>query len=221
MTEALFLIKVMEPIRVEAQPVGEYLYQVKWDGMRWITYKSKQGTFFQTKAQKVFTARFAELDHGFNWLPPESMIDGEVVVLREGLPHFPSLLRRLHSRFLKLPELEVDYIIFDILFWKGRDWRNKPLSDRLELLEQCIPASERCQRIETFSDGAKLWKGIEQLGTRLGHISTPLLWDEVVQGVNPDDFHVRSFRERLKKVGDLSTVMGQNNDFSSILHYFT
>ena len=97
MSEALFPIKVMEPIRVENQPVGEYLYQVKWDGMRWITYKSKQGTF----------------------------------------------------------------------------------------------------------------------------ISTPLLWDEVVQGVNPDDFHVRSFRERLIKVGDLSTVMSQNNGFSLILHCFT
>lgn len=164
MIEVLFPIKVMEPIRVETQPVGEYLYQVKWDGMRWITYKSERGTFFQTKAQKVFTARFAELDNSFNWLPPESMIDGEVVVLREGLPHFPSLLRRLHSRSPKFPELEVDYIIFDVLFWKGRDWRDKPLSDRLEFLEQCIPASERCQRIETFSDGTKLWKGIEQLG---------------------------------------------------------
>ncbi|TGE31196.1 hypothetical protein E4K68_18340 [Desulfosporosinus sp. Sb-LF] len=57
--------------------------------------------------------------------------------------------------------------------------------------------------------------------TRLGHISTPLLWEEVVQGINPDDFHVRSFRARLKKVGDLSTMMSHENDFSSILHYFT
>jgi len=56
--------------------------------------------------------------------------------------------------------------------------------------------------------------------TRLGTISTPLLWEEVVKGVNPDDFHVRSFRKRLEKVGDLSTVMSMNNDFSSILHYF-
>ncbi|WP_197079392.1 non-homologous end-joining DNA ligase [Desulfosporosinus sp. I2] len=57
--------------------------------------------------------------------------------------------------------------------------------------------------------------------TRLGHISTPLLWEEVVQGINPDDFHVRSFRRRLEKVGDLSTMMTKGNDFSSILHYFT
>jgi len=164
MVELQFPVKVMEPVRVKELPGGDYLYQVKWDGMRWITYKSARGIAFQTKGQKVFTSRFAELDHNLNRLPPESMIDGEVVVLREGLPHFPSLLRRLHSHFYKNPELEVDYIIFDVLFWEGEDWRNTPLRDRLELLGQRIPASERCHRIETFTDGSKLWKGIEQLG---------------------------------------------------------
>jgi len=162
--EVQFPIKVMEPRRVEMLPLGEYIYQVKWDGMRWITYKSTRGILFQTKGQKVFTARFAELDHSFNWLPRESMIDGEVVVLREGSPHFPSLLRRIHSRSHMHLELEVDYIIFDVLFWEGKDWRNKPLRDRLELLEQRVPPSERCHVIETFADGAKLWNGIEQLG---------------------------------------------------------
>ena len=164
MVEVQFPVKVMEPIRVEKLPLGDYLYQVKWDGMRWITYKSTRGTFFQTKGQKVFTARFAELDHSMDWLPTESMIDGEVVVLREGAPHFPSLLRRIHSHSLKNPELEVNYIIFDVLFWKGEDWRNKPLSERLELLKQRIPPSERCHGIETFADGAQLWNGVEQLG---------------------------------------------------------
>ena len=164
MAEVQFPIKVMEPRRVEALPLGDYIYQVKWDGMRWVTYKSARGMFFQTKGQKVFSARFAELDHSFNWLPPESIIDGEVVVLRDGLPHFPSLLRRIQSHSHKHPELEVEYIIFDVLFWKGEDWRNKPLRDRLELLEQRIPPSERCQVIETFADGAKLWNGIEQHG---------------------------------------------------------
>ncbi|MDO0824836.1 non-homologous end-joining DNA ligase [Desulfosporosinus nitroreducens] len=56
--------------------------------------------------------------------------------------------------------------------------------------------------------------------TRLGTVSTPLLWEEVVQGVNPADFNVRTFQKRLEKVGDLSTVMAKTNEFSSILHYF-
>ena len=164
MAEVQFPLKVMEPIRVEELPLGDYIYQVKWDGMRWITYKSKRGMFFQTKGQKIFTERFTELDHSMDWLPVESMIDGEVVVLREGSPHFPSLLQRIHSRSHKHPTLRVDYIIFDVLFWKGDDWRYKPLRDRLALLEQTIPPSEHCHVIETFTDGELLWKGIEQLG---------------------------------------------------------
>lgn len=40
MVEVQFPLKVMEPIRVDNLPMGDYLYQVKWDGMRWITYKS-------------------------------------------------------------------------------------------------------------------------------------------------------------------------------------
>ena len=43
----------------------------------------------------------------------------------------------------------------------------------------------------------------------------------MVNGINPDVFHLRSIRKRLKKVGDLSKVMNQKNDFSLILHYFT
>lgn len=162
--EPEFPVKVMEPRRVDELPVGDFLYQVKWDGMRWVTYQSKQGILFQTKAQKLFKARFAELDHCFDWLPAGSMLDGEVVVLRDGTPHFPSLLRRIHSSPLKVPELEVNYVIFDVLFWEGEDWRQKHLRERLELLEQCIPPSDRFHKIETFIDGTSLWKGIEQMG---------------------------------------------------------
>ncbi|MDA8221109.1 hypothetical protein [Desulfosporosinus sp.] len=120
-----FPVKVMEPKRVEVMPSGEFIYQVKWDGKRWITYKSKQETLFQTKAQKIFKSRFAELDHCFDWLPEGSMLDGEVVVLRDGLPHFTSILRRIHSLSLKQSELEVNYVILDVLAWEGEDWRSQ------------------------------------------------------------------------------------------------
>lgn len=106
MVEIHFPIKVMEPMRVETLPVGDYLYQVKWDGMRWVAYKSALEIMCQTKGQKVFPARFAELDHSLDWLPPESMIDGEVVVLRDGLPHFKTLLLS-HLNKVYFPEQEI------------------------------------------------------------------------------------------------------------------
>ena len=72
MAEVQFPVKVMEPVRVEALPVGDYLYQVKWDGMRWITYKSSRGMQFQTKAQKVFYDAFSRAGSQY-----ELVTDGE------------------------------------------------------------------------------------------------------------------------------------------------
>lgn len=54
----------------------------------------------------------------------------------------------------------------------------------------------------------------------LGQVSTPLLWEEVLSGVEPREFTIRNFRKRLEAVGDLSKVMKEKNDFERILHYF-
>ena len=94
--------------------------------------------------------------------------------------------------------------------------------------ESCtMERSVKNRRGKVYLDYLQNGKGRTMAGiysvrpTRLGRVSTPLLWEEVIQGVNPDDFHLRSLRERLKKVGDLSTMMTHKNDFSTILHYFT
>ena len=57
--------------------------------------------------------------------------------------------------------------------------------------------------------------------TRLGNVSTPLTWGEVIKGVSPGAFHIRNFRQRLQSVGDLTDIMQEKNNFSSVLHYFT
>lgn len=57
--------------------------------------------------------------------------------------------------------------------------------------------------------------------TPFGNVSAPLLWEEVVKGVESEQFNVRNFQERIKIVGDLSLVMKKKNDFLQILHYFS
>jgi ATP-dependent DNA ligase len=130
--------------------------------MRWVAWHSAEGFFFQTKKGRVFSQRFPELLPSIKWLPKESMLDGEVVVLHGGKPHFPSLLRRLQrSAINSVPELTVEYIVFDLLYWKGKDLREIPLTERLDLLLANIPKAERCHPIESFSDGAALWQKIK------------------------------------------------------------
>jgi bifunctional non-homologous end joining protein LigD len=56
--------------------------------------------------------------------------------------------------------------------------------------------------------------------TPLAQISTPLMWEEVVDRVNPGEFTLRDFGKRIKAVGDLSKIMEEKNDFEQILRYF-
>ncbi|MHB8124024.1 MAG: ATP-dependent DNA ligase [Desulfitobacteriaceae bacterium] len=166
MTGIEFPLRVMEPCLVEVLPEGDYLYQVKWDGMRWIAWRSSRGFYFQTKQGRIFPQCFPELLPSIEWLPDESMLDGEVVVLRSGKPHFPSLLRRIHNTLSivnSLPELTVEYVIFDLIYWKGKDLRERPLAERLELLSANIPKVPHCHPIESFTDGVSLWQGTREL----------------------------------------------------------
>lgn len=173
MSRIEFPLRVMEPILVEILPVGNYFYQVKWDGMRWITYRQGKGIddfLFHTKGQKVFRTRFAELLPNLGWLPPDSIVDGEVVILRDGKPHFPSLLRRIQGgsersgrRGFVVEGLEVEYVVFDVIRWEGKDLRQQVLAERLALLEKSVPKSGRCQAIETFHNGEGLWQGVKEL----------------------------------------------------------
>ncbi|KLU63283.1 hypothetical protein CEB3_c03230 [Peptococcaceae bacterium CEB3] len=56
--------------------------------------------------------------------------------------------------------------------------------------------------------------------TPLATVSAPLRWEEVVTGVRTEDFTLRNIRERMARVGDLSRVMEDKNDFTPLLHYF-
>jgi len=87
-------LRVMEPKSREELPSKGYLYQVKWDGMRLLAIRQGSRFLFQTKSGKILPGLFPELLADLDWLPSDSIIDGEVVVLREGKPHFPSLLKR-------------------------------------------------------------------------------------------------------------------------------
>lgn len=69
-----FPLRVMEPCLVETLPEGDYLFQVKWDGMRWVAWHSDRGFFFQTKQGRVFSCRFPELIKSIDWLPNDSIL---------------------------------------------------------------------------------------------------------------------------------------------------
>ena len=67
---------------------------------------------------------FPELQAVGDSLPPESALDGEIVIERKGVLDFDALQTRLHpaeSRVRKLAaEMPARFVAFDLLLWKGK-----------------------------------------------------------------------------------------------------
>src|ERR1700694_2743776 len=75
----------------------QYLYEVKWDGTRTLAFMEQSRHRLVNRRQVDMTDRYPEFAF-LAGLPPGTVLDGEVVVLREGKPDFALLESREHSR---------------------------------------------------------------------------------------------------------------------------
>jgi bifunctional non-homologous end joining protein LigD len=109
---------------------AEWLYELKLDGYRTLVVKKRGAITLFSRRGNVLNARFPTMAASFGFLPDQTMLDGELVVLDEdGRPSFSALQ---HSRFT--PDTLYFYV-FDLLAYKGKDLRKLPLVARRRLLE--------------------------------------------------------------------------------------
>jgi DNA ligase D-like protein (predicted ligase) len=127
----LDFIKPMLARLVDALPSGaKWLYEVKLDGYRALALKKRGAlTLFSRRGNRM-NGHFPTIAAALSFLPDDTMIDGELVVLdHNGKPSFSALQ---HSRFT--PDALYFYA-FDLPAFKGKDLRKLPLIDRRALLE--------------------------------------------------------------------------------------
>lgn len=162
-------VSVMEPILAKEVPQGPgFVYQVKWDGVRILAFIDQGEVILQNKRGRLKTKTFPELYCLGNISQGLAILDGEIVVLRNGKPDFPQILRR---NFLERPgpgAPPISYVIFDILCIEGKDLRREPLNFRQEVLSSIELPPGPVSFIENFTQGEKLyastaaqgWEGI-------------------------------------------------------------
>jgi bifunctional non-homologous end joining protein LigD len=84
----------------------EHLFEIKWDGTRVLAFVEGGACRLVNRHQADVTDRYPELEF-LAGLPPGLVLDGEVVVLRQGKPDFRLLLSRNQARDpLKIDLLE-------------------------------------------------------------------------------------------------------------------
>jgi len=122
--------------RVGELPTGDgWIFEPKWDGFRTLIFRDGDELFIQSRDEKPLDRYFPELAEPLKaQLPEKCVLDGEIVIARDGGLDFEALQLRLHpaaSRVKKLAaQLPASVVFFDLLSEGDRDYRDAPFVER-------------------------------------------------------------------------------------------
>lgn len=139
-------------------PVGAgWSYEFKWDGVRVLSSFDGGPPRLWARSGTSVTLAYPEI--GSLSLPPDSLLDGEMVVLdAAGRPSFTALAERMHVRdtgkAARLAvSLPVSYMIFDLLRYAGESLLDLPYSQRRARLERLDLGQGPWMVPPVFADG--------------------------------------------------------------------
>jgi bifunctional non-homologous end joining protein LigD len=125
-------IEPMKPKLVDAPPAGNWVYELKFDGIRALAVKDGTRVNLISRNENELRGRFPEIAEAVKELSiKESVIDGEVVALDEKGRSSFQLLQALEMEGRKSP---VRFYVFDLLQLNGKSLIKLPLERRKELL---------------------------------------------------------------------------------------
>jgi ATP-dependent DNA ligase len=124
-------------------PVGDgWRYEPKWDGFRALVFRDGPELYLQSRDLKPLDRYFPELVEPLKAVggaDARFVLDGEIVIERDGWLDFEALLLRIHpaaSRVAMLAgETPSSFVAFDCLASGDADLRQAPLDDRRAALE--------------------------------------------------------------------------------------
>ena len=128
----------------DAIPADEgWLFEPKWDGFRALVFRDGDELYIQSRDLKPLDRYFPELADPLRAaLPDRCVLDGEIVIARNGTLDFEALLLRIHpaaSRVRMLAaESPASFVAWDMLALDDEDLRVVPQSERRARLEQVL-----------------------------------------------------------------------------------
>lgn len=163
------IIVPFEPINTEKIPVGkQWIAQVKWDGVRILTYYDGKDVRLFNRRQNERTMQYPELLEIDRYCSSSSVIlDGEVIALYNSKPSFHEVMRRDGVRKAEnirqaVSSISITYMIFDVLYCNGK-WVNQlPLYKRHEIMKQIIIQQQDIQLVESFPNPKELYEVIKE-----------------------------------------------------------
>lgn len=145
----LFADKNISPMllyQVEPFDDENYIYELKLDGIRCLAYLDANTTTLRNKRNKDVTDIYPELNSIHKCAKKKCILDGELVIFKDGKPDFYSLqARSLKSDPFKIKlaasKLPVQFVAYDIIYVDGERITDKPLIERKKLMAENLSES--------------------------------------------------------------------------------
>ena len=123
-----------------------WLYEIKWDGFRSISYMQKGSVDIRSRNNKEFNEKFYPIYHALAKWNVDAVVDGEIILMNEkGYPDFNGL-----QTWRSEADGELVYYLFDILWLDGHDLMEVPLEERKKILKQMVPSTGAIRLSENF-----------------------------------------------------------------------
>jgi ATP-dependent DNA ligase len=142
----------------ELPPGGDWIFEPKWDGFRALIFRDGDEILIQSRDGKSLNRYFPELlDTLRAQLPARCVLDGEIVIAKDGELDFEALQLRIHPAASRVKMLSiaipVSIVFFDLLCTGDRDLCGQPFRSRRRELETLLgPAAPPIHLTPATSD---------------------------------------------------------------------
>ncbi len=162
----------------------DYIYELKLDGERCLAYLDRSGTELRNKRNLRMLPKVPELADIHKQAKKICILDGELIIVRNGMPDFHAIQRRslMSDKFkigLAAKKHPATFTAFDILYYDGKPVMDRPLTERRKLLEQAFQENERLA----------LSRYIEQEGTRFFQLAKEMNLEGIVAKQKDSRYH--------------------------------
>lgn len=142
-----------ELFSVRLGPVADWMVEWKYDGIRGQVVKRAGQVWIWSRGEELVTERFPEIVALAQALPDGTVIDGEILVWKDGPAPFALLQQRIGRKNLTkkiLADAPVSFIAYDLLEQAGVDVRGLAQRERRARLEALLaPTSFQLSPVET------------------------------------------------------------------------
>ena len=145
----------------------EYLYEVKYDGIRVLVFVSKDKVVIRSRYGIDITGLFPEMKVLCKMVKGNVIFDGEIIMLDNNKVSFSKLQKRIHLKNKKTIEFlsktnPVIFICFDVIY-EGKDLINLSLLERKDVLSNYKDNDVFIKSTYVIGDGTKLFNAIKKL----------------------------------------------------------